>query len=290
MKVRVIVNPVSGGGNGEVLARSLCAALERRGAETVLTVTKAPGDAGREAAMPGVDCVVAAGGDGTVRETANGLRGTGTPLAIFPLGTANAVAAQLKIPNDPEELAALIAEKRIRDIDCGVHRGQYFLQSAGAGLDALIVREVHARRGRRMSFSRYVAPVLRVVAAARLHPIRVTVDGRILCENARYAVVSDCPYSAGVFAFTPDATPDDGVLDVCAFTDTRMPRLLVLALASLGRGFSGRRDVRYAKGSGILLESVTGKPVALQIDGDPAGQLPASFTIARRALSVVAPE
>lgn len=289
MKVHVIVNPVSGFGNGGSRARSLCQALEKRGVTTTLAVTREAGDAEREAAVPGVDCVVAAGGDGTVRETANGLRRTGAPLAILPLGTANAVAAQLNVPSGPEELAALIAERSLREIDCGVHRDRYFLQSAGAGLDALVVKEVHARRGRRMSFARYVAPILRVLAAARLHPIRVTVDGRILCENARYAVVSDCPYSAGVFAFTPDAAPDDGVLDVCAFPDTRMARLLVLALASLGRGFSGRRDLCYAKGADILFESATGKPVELQIDGDPAGHLPARFTIAPRALSVVAP-
>lgn len=84
-----------------------------------------------------IDCVVAAGGDGTVARAGRALAGSNIPLAILPLGTANNIASSLGICGSPEETIAAWQHQRIVRIDVGViqHDGEArFLESVGAGL------------------------------------------------------------------------------------------------------------------------------------------------------------
>lgn len=289
MDVRIIANPISGGGRGQDVARALYTALEAHGLTPELIVTRQAGDAEREAARPGADCVVAVGGDGTVNEVANGLRGSSAALALVPLGTANAVAKELRIPRDPGQVARLIVTGSTRCVDVGLHNGRRFLQSAGAGFDAAVVQSVHARRGARLGIARYVPHVLETLRTYAYPPICVTVDGTILCEDAHYVVLGNCRRSAGLFSVTPDARIDDGVFDVCAARDLRVLRLAVLAAATFRAGFAQRNDIYYTKGREVTYESLAADPVPLQIDGDPAGYLPATFTLDPAALNVIAP-
>jgi diacylglycerol kinase family enzyme len=86
------------------------------------------------------DLVVAAGGDGTVRRAAIALAGTGIPLAILPLGTANNIALSLGVEGTIPELIASWPEARCVPLDLGVVRGKFgesrFLESVGSGLVA----------------------------------------------------------------------------------------------------------------------------------------------------------
>jgi diacylglycerol kinase family enzyme len=120
VNVRIIVNPVSGGGKGRAMADALRLALERRRQEVELLVTAQPGDARVFAARPGAERTVAVGGDGTVNEVANGLAESDASLAILPMGVGNVVARQLGFPRDPEALADLVVHGATRYIDAGL--------------------------------------------------------------------------------------------------------------------------------------------------------------------------
>ena len=289
MNVRVIANPIAGGGRGKAVAEDLCRALESEGLPHELVITQKAGDARTEAGRPGADFIVAVGGDGSVNEVANGLKGTGACLAILPLGTANVVARELGIHRDPEKLARLIAENKTRVIDVAVTNGRQFMLGAGAGFDAAIVNRVHQNRGKRLGFHSYVRPVFHVLQTYAFPPIRVRIDGETVCENAHYAIVGNCRYSAGIFRFTPKARLDDGLLDVCLFRNLTMVRMARLALASWRPRFAERKDILYHTGREVTFESADGTEVPLQIDGDPAGTLPATFQAEPAALRVVAP-
>jgi len=296
MQVRIIVNPVSGGARGERQGKRLCQALRSRGAAVELVVTHAPGDATTATSKPGPDCVVAVGGDGTVNEVANGLTVSKATLAILPVGTVNTVAHELNVPSNPEALAALIFTGTVRSVDAGVCNGRRFLLSAGAGFDAAVVHDVHARRRSSLRVYRYIVPVMRTIRTYRFPPIRAVVDGATFCENGDCVVVGNCAHSAGLLVLTPRARLDDGMLDVCAACEigTRLYPFRVIVVARLVAAAwldtLGRQvEVASCQAHKLTLESADGAPVPLQIDGDPAGFLPATVRIEPGAIPVIAP-
>jgi YegS/Rv2252/BmrU family lipid kinase len=233
--------------------------------------------------------VVNVGGDGTLNEVANALAGAGVAVATLPLGTANVVARELRIPTDPAVLAGLIASATTRAVDAGRAGEHLFLLGAGAGLDAAIVEVVHGNRGARLSFLSYVWPAVKTILTYTYPRITVEVDGQTICDDAHYVIVGNCSWSAGVFQATPKALIDDGLLDVCSLRKLSIAKILWLILLVQLPGLEDRKAVIYRQGSDVRLSSTTGEKVSLQIDGDPAGMLPARFTVEPRALTVAAP-
>lgn len=289
MRVLIIANPIAGRGGGAAAAEALYRELSRRDVLVDRVITRRAGDAFTRAQTPGLDCVAVVGGDGTVNEVVNGLKGLAAQLAIFPVGTANVVAWELGVPPEAGAVADLIVGGVGRVIDAGRVGSRRFLLGAGAGLDAAVVERVHRLRGKRLSYLSYVRPVLAVVCARSYAKLTVTVDGARISEGAEYAVIGNCRCSAGVLAVTPQARLDDGLLDVCCVRDLGLARLARLALATRRKGFSERRDLTYVQGREVTLAPAGADRVAFQVDGDPAGELPVTVTVEPGAVRVAAP-
>jgi diacylglycerol kinase family enzyme len=169
----------------------------------------------RRAVAAGAGLVFAAGGDGTVRACAEALAGTGVPLAIVPLGTANLTARALGVP--PRGGRAVEAGFGGRDhtIDLArVDGGTWFTAMAGIGLDAAIVAAAGERLKRRLGWAAYAAAGVRRLA---LPPREFTIapDGaEPLRRRARCVVVANAGLLPGGFTLLPAARLDDGLLDV----------------------------------------------------------------------------
>lgn len=292
VRICVISNPVAGGGLGNRRARALRACLERLGHEVDVRVTEAAGDAERlaAAAVPeGFDCFVATGGDGTANEMVNGLGDCGIPFTVLAVGTANVVARQFKIPRNPEQLADMINQQRTEPMDLGLAQGRRFLLGAGAGLDAAITAKVKRLRGRTSSLWIWVRPAIETILTYRYPEVRVTVDGKVLSAHAQYAIVGNCIYSAGVFPSTPLARTDDGLLDVCLIHNITPLKCVAMAMHVWYPSFIERADVSYAQGKEVCFEPAGEEGAPLQIDGDPAGSLPASFSVLSSAARIIVP-
>lgn len=289
MNVRIIANPVAGGGRGKILAEALHAELQSRSLNPELILTKQAGDNEKEAARPGADCVVAIGGDGSVNEVVNGLRGTGAALAILPAGTANVVARELNIPSDPAVVASLIEMNHTRPMDTGIHNNRRFLLGAGAGLDAAIAKRVSEHRGKRSGLTKWIYPSVATCLTYTFPHIHVTADGETLAQDAQYVIIGICRYSAGVFPATPHANIEDGLLDICAFRNLNTFKLAMIACQAPFGKHINRNDVIHTTCTEIRLASADETEIPLQIDGDPAGILPAEFSIEPRAIRVFAP-
>lgn len=289
MNVRIIANPVAGGGRGRVMAEALLQALRRRGAATGLYVTQGRGDARRAAGLEGADCVVSVGGDGTAHEIVNGLRGRDTSLAILAVGTANVVARQFKLPKTADEVAGMVVAGKTTLMDLGLCGEERFVLGAGAGLDAAIVAKVESGRNHTSSLLKWVGPSISTILNYRYPKIRAIVDGVVVSETAEYAIVGNCVMSAAVFPATPHARTDDGLLDVCLLHDLGALKCAGLAVSVFSKGFTQRRDVVYRQGRQIRLEPAGEEAAPLQVDGDPAGNVPATFGVEPRALRLLVP-
>ncbi|MGB5051091.1 MAG: diacylglycerol kinase family protein, partial [Caldilineaceae bacterium] len=141
-KVQVIINPAAGGDTP--ILNVLNTVFLENGVEWDVSITHRAGDArqaARQAVQGGADVVAAYGGDGTVTEAANGLRGTEIPLAILPGGTANVLARELNIPLGLADAARLASgvESKIDRIDLGQMGEHIFLLRVGIGFEAAMV-------------------------------------------------------------------------------------------------------------------------------------------------------
>ena len=143
-RLLIIFNPAAGWRRRQRLAPVLTR-LREHGCALVVRETQGPGDAERFAAEvdpDAFDIVVAAGGDGTVNETINGLARSGLPLGLIPLGTANVLAAEIGLRTDPASLARCLVFGEPRPIALGAANGRRFILMAGAGFDAQVVAGV----------------------------------------------------------------------------------------------------------------------------------------------------
>jgi diacylglycerol kinase family enzyme len=151
------------------LVRRCRAAAEGEGFQATIAETGSVEDglrAVREAVAAGARLVFAAGGDGTVRACAQVLEGTGVPLAIVPLGTANLVARALGVPDriGPALRAGFRGRDRLIDLACVEDPGGVvFVAMAGIGLDAAVVRAARGDGKRRLGWVAYLGAGARVL-------------------------------------------------------------------------------------------------------------------------------
>ena len=287
----MIANPISGRGRSRRRADRVAARLRELGCEVDLRFTAAAGDATRlAAAVDGHDAVVAVGGDGTINEVLNGLPEDGPPLATVPAGTANVFAKELGLARDTARLADAIAGGAERRWDLAVRGdGRKFLLFASAGYDAAIVDRFLARREGTILMSDYIAWGLRSLLDFEAPDIRVEVDGELVEARASWVEVANVAAYGGPLVLAPDAAPDDGLFDVMIQTAHRRRDAMRLIFAGLVRYFTrGRypmRDLRRVRGRRVKLTSDA--RVAIQIDGEPAGALPAEFEMREGGVRVL---
>lgn len=282
-----VVNPIAGRGRGHEVAVRLTETLGRRGIELEIAATRQAGDARAAAGRAeDYDLVVAVGGDGTLNEVVNGLEAD-RPLALFPLGTGNVLAKELGLPRRVDRFCEMVEQGREERVDVAVLGERRFLSMVGVGFDAAVAHAVHARRGGAIRMSHYYLPLLRALAAYRFPRLEVRIDGGEAVEAAGFALVSNVRAYGGPLVITPEAEHDDGLLDVCVLPRGSRPRYL-RALAAFVLGLQRRvSGARYFRGRAV--EITADEQVPCQMDGDPAGFVPARIGVLDRPLRMVVP-
>jgi diacylglycerol kinase (ATP) len=241
------------------------------------TTLEDPGGGQTQQAMEaGVDLVIAAGGDGTVRRVAGRLAGTDTPLGVIPLGTGNLLARNLDLPvDDPETAVRIALAGRDRQIDAvlakvdGSGSGAVFLVMAGLGFDAAVIGGTDDGLKDRIGWLAYVEAGLRNLPGK---PVRATLSidgGKPVTVRMRSVMGGNCGKIQGGFEMFPGAQIDDGLLDIMTIAPRgRLGWLGVLAgLAKRGRSVDPSVD--YYQGKEV--EITAGRPQEMQLDGDHIG-------------------
>ncbi|NUQ10989.1 MAG: hypothetical protein HUU26_01510 [Gemmatimonadaceae bacterium] len=213
--------------------------------------------------------VIVAGGDGTVREAANGLAGRDTPLAILPGGTENLVARYFGCDGDPGRTAEAVLSDRRAALDVGSANGRMFLVVAGFGFDAEVVERVHAGRRGHISHASYYLPLFRTLASHRYGAMRVEAEGEVLCDEPALVFLGNLPRYALGLRVARDARCDDGMLDVCIFRCDGRARLIAHAWRTVWRRHVGGPGVIYRRARQVAVTA--SRPTPYELDGDIAG-------------------
>ncbi len=285
--VSFVVNGSLVRGGGHVMSLCREAAAERGWKAAFLLTEKADEgvSAASSAALDGAELVVAVGGDGTVRGCAEGLAGTGVPLAIVPHGTANLLARTLGIPRHTRAALAVALDPSggDADIDLAVADGMPFTAMAGLGLDAAVVAGTKLKH----QFG-WLAYAMSGAAHLALPPARFTIrldDGPPVEREARSVVVGNSGLLPGGFSLLPDARLDDGVLDVGVLAP-RGP-LGWTRLASRVLTNSDRQDRMLERFQARKVEITAAAPLPREVDGEVVSpDRGLTVTVARQRLTV----
>ena len=299
MKAHLIYNPTAGPRDVRRTLKRVCSFLRHRGWSVELQVTEKPGDAlalARAAAQAGCNVAIAAGGDGTINETVNGLVGTQTALGVLPVGTGNMWAKQLGIPTytltNPlrlKEAAAGLANGTIRLVDVGQVNNRYFLCWAGIGLDAQVTTEMEPRQRhtKRLGALPYAIAAIMVARDFKGVRTRVSLDGNIVRGRTLLILASNIQQYAGMFHVAREARMDDGLLDVFVFKGLGFPYAVRHLLKVVSQRYLQDPQIIHQQARHIEVRTEWAIPV--QIDGDPIGTTPVTLKAVPLALRVIVP-
>jgi diacylglycerol kinase (ATP) len=275
----VLVNPSAAAVDASVV-HEIEGRLSGR-ARTVRTAwTQAPGHAAelaREHADAGL--IVAVGGDGTVSELVRGMT-SHQILCALPAGSGNSTARNLFGDRGWRQVLDLLddpATFTVRRIDLLrlAEPGVTAVLGASTGFLAQVLRDARAVDPAVKGIDRYYASAAGVLQAMPDHPTRVTVDGIVLADGPMASVaIGGGRFRAWSFQFLPESLLDDGLLDVSTI-DALAPAAVAELVPLMAAGqHLGRPDVRYARGTSVIVERTDGLPLVAEFDGsvwDAAG-------------------
>ncbi len=227
------------------------------------------------AAEAGAEVVVVCGGDGTVRTVCAELAGTGIPVGVVPAGTGNLLARNLDLPLYLNAAIEVALNGQDRAIDLvhisgdGIGEDEHFLVMAGMGFDAAIMEGANEQIKAKVGWLAYVVSGLRnLMFPAASVEISVD-DGEFTKHRARTIVVGNVGFLQAGLPLLPDATLDDGKLDVVLINPARFLHWLLVVVRVITRGKKLDETVNRMTGRKVVIRASSEIP--RQIDGDFIG-------------------
>ncbi|KQT92204.1 diacylglycerol kinase [Marmoricola sp. Leaf446] len=258
-------------------------------------------DAALDAALEtGPDLLVVGGGDGTLSAAAGKVAGTGTPLGVLPLGTANDFARTCQIPGVLEEAVRTLSTGKVVDVDLGRARAfgpgtaavsRPFLNVASTGLSVGVTERLSARLKRRLGPLAY--PVATLSAYRHHEPFSVRLefpDGdhpTLELDDLLQVAVGNGRHYGGGNAVSPSASVDDHTLDLYAITRGRLRDHVSIARLLKDGSFVEHDRVHHLLTRRVRVH--TSVPQPFNLDGEVALGTPVDFRVERNAVHVVVP-
>lgn len=281
-KIQVIINPAAG--QDEPILNTLNQVFSKYEIEWETAVTHDAGDAQRlteEAIAAGVDLVAGYGGDGTLREIANGLRDSDVPLGILPGGTGNGLARELGIPLDLTQAAELLCRApAVRQLDAGQIGDHYFLLHVYTGVapDHLASRESKDNWG----ILAYLLRALQAITTPQVNHYSLTIDGKEIEQEGIICFITNALGLGLNLSFAKAIDPEDGLLNLILVKKA--------ALQALPNPLEFKMtDELFEHWHGREISVRTEAPQAVWMDGDAGGETPFTAVAIPKALQIIVP-
>lgn len=317
----VIMNPKSASGNNESNIDVFSTLLKKQIGEKIkIIITKKSGDATkytRQYLKKNFKKIIAIGGDGTLNEVANGFfedsiksplnskdfhklipLSSEAILGIVPAGTRNILAKSLNIPLDPQIICNKINKMRPKKIDIisvflynskPRYKKRICLNAAEIGIGAEIIDR--SKIVREKINSRIVSTALGIISTVpsyQSNKCEIILDKgkKKIITNMTMAIVANGIYLAGGFRPAYNAKINDGLLDLVIIKDSGSFKFLSSLIDVKMEDHSDKQNIIYEQAKTISIRSLD-REVTVSIDGEPIGNLPASFHIHKRILNVL---
>jgi YegS/Rv2252/BmrU family lipid kinase len=310
-RVALIYNPASGQQPHRRSARiaQAIAVLQNAGIDVRTIATEATGSAAaqaQQAVKDGCDTILACGGDGTAHEVLQGLVGLpGVALGVIPMGTANALAANLGIPSAAAKAAkALLDARPLRvPVGCvffqdarGIEQSRYFVVAAGVGVDAHFFSRLDSELKQRFGYAAYMVEALRLWATHTFPVFAATVTesatGITRTEQASQLLAVRIRNFGGVVQnLVPGAEIGNANLSIVAIKTRSRLRYLRFMTAVWFRCHTYGKTIELIDAQRVECHELDGAPAQTRVeaDGELLGSLPARIEVVPDALTLLVP-
>jgi YegS/Rv2252/BmrU family lipid kinase len=308
MKTLAIINPRSAGGKTGRDAQSIARRLADVTGPLTVALTDAPMAAMRltsQGLRDGFERIVAVGGDGTINEVVNGFFLNGVAInpeaefALLNLGTGGDFRKTFDIQAGFDASLDRIAEGRVRRIDVGrltyvtaegKSGARHFANIASFGMSGDVMHRVNRATMIKRYTGRFAFTWGSLVSMLcyKARPVRLKIDN-LFDEVVSVSTCAVCngQFFGGGMRVAPDASPDDGLLDVILMGDGRL-RDVMKSLGDIKTGAHvNNPNVKVLRGKSVIatpVEATGGAPVYIEADGETPGQLPAMFELMPKAI------
>ena len=308
-RVALVDNPASGQTSPRRIAimRDTLAALRQAGIEVDHYTIDGPRSGSRlalKAMDDGCDAILVAGGDGTVHEILQSLVGTSVALGVVPMGTANALAADLGLVGSPSKAIRRLLQAEPVPVpvgritfqaEDGSERSRYFTVAAGVGADALLMARMDPTLKRRFGYFLYLVEAFKIWAS---HPFPLFqasfVNGRGTprVESAsQLLAVRVRSFGGALGRLAPGASLHSHNLALVAFKTRSRLRYLrfLLAVVAARQTFSSEVELIAADSVECRPASASSPRIYVEADGEVLGHLPVRIEVAAETLTLLVP-
>jgi diacylglycerol kinase (ATP) len=306
-KAILLYNPLSGRRHLRRVADVEAAlnVLRRAGVEATLEATRGQAEApeqARQAIASGCDTILACGGDGTVHDVLQGMVGSDAALGVIPLGTANALAHDLRIPFSAVAAARANLKAKLRRIAVGQveylgfdgNRGsRYFIVAAGIGADAHLFYKLNPLVKGHLGMAAYYAMATRLWLTHPMEKFAVATAAGSTFEVSQLLAVRICNFGGVLRELAPGASLDRNDLRLVLFrTRSRLAYLHYIL-----RGLAGARwrvgGIELIHGEKVICQTrddaLSSLRIFVEADGELLGTLPVEITAVPDAVTLLTP-
>jgi len=286
-KFLFIINPVAGKGATKKMIPIIN--KQFKDLEMDMKISKCVGDATKIAKE---NCVfytdiISVGGDGTLTEVIDGLKGYNGNLGVLPAGTGNDFSRALALPKSIEGCLEVIINGKNKKVDVLKANNHRFINVASFGIDGGVIIETDKIKQKIPGTPAYIISSLKAIANFKPYSVRIKIDEKILDREIVLAAVGNGAFFGGGMHITPEAKLDDQLLDVVIANKTTKVKLVNLFSKLFKGTHMNDSCVEHYKCHRFSIESQD--DIYINTDGNLIGKIPATISIEEEKISILIP-